>query len=116
MRPGYLQEPLWVGAVVTVYLGRPQRDGRGRQRCLSRLYHGGHTRQPGDAVPAVGVRLRGRKVINASIWDNDGVKPSVFTTCTPEMTAAKQDAIEAALVAGVVINDDNMSDCGLGAF
>ena len=58
----------------------------------------------------------GWKVINASIWDNDGVKPSVFTTCTPEMTAAKQDAIEAALVAGVVINDDNMSDCGLGAF
>ena len=58
----------------------------------------------------------GWKVINASIWDNDGVRPSIFTTSTPEMVAAKQAAMLAAAASGVIINDDNMGDCGLQQF
>ncbi len=58
----------------------------------------------------------GWKVVNAPIWDNDGVRCSVFTTMTPEVTAAKQTAIAASGVGGVVINDDNMGSTGLMAF
>jgi|GEM_PF-824774 len=56
----------------------------------------------------------GWKVINASIWDNNGVQGSIFTTQTPEMTALKQAAILASGVAAkVIINDDNMGATGL---
>ncbi|MBN1484729.1 MAG: beta-galactosidase [Chloroflexia bacterium] len=55
----------------------------------------------------------GWKVINASIWNGNEVRESIFTTTTPEMTAAKQTAIKQSGVAGIVINDDNLGDCGL---
>ena len=60
--------------------------------------------------------FHGYLVINASIWDNDGVKPSIFTTTTPEMTIAKQNAIKSAGATRIIINDDNMGDYGLVAF
>jgi len=55
----------------------------------------------------------GWKVINASIWNGNDVKESIFTTTTPDMTAAKQTAIKQSGVTGIVINDDNMGDCGI---
>lgn len=57
----------------------------------------------------------GWKVINVSIWDNDGVKESIFTTQTPSMISIKQAAILASGVHNVIINDDNMGDCWLAA-
>jgi Beta-galactosidase len=57
--------------------------------------------------------FKGWKVIDASIWDGNDVQPSIFTTATPEMTIKKQNAIKASGVIGVVIDDDNMGDCGL---
>ncbi|MCB0015446.1 MAG: hypothetical protein KDE34_26205, partial [Anaerolineales bacterium] len=38
-----------------------------------------------------------------------------FTTMTPEMVVPKQAAIQAVGLPGVVINDDNMGDCGLAS-
>jgi hypothetical protein len=55
----------------------------------------------------------GWKVVNASIWNGNDVRPSVFTTGTPEMTVAKQEAVVSSGVDRVVINDDNMGDTGL---
>lgn len=55
----------------------------------------------------------GWRVINAAIWGDAGNRPSVFTTMTPEMVAAKQAAIAAAGAEWIIINDDNMGDCGL---
>lgn len=55
----------------------------------------------------------GWRVINAAIWGDADSRPSVFTTMTPEMTAAKQAAIGAAGTEWIIINDDNMGGCGL---
>jgi hypothetical protein len=55
----------------------------------------------------------GWKVVNASIWNANDVRPSIFTTGTPEMTAAKQEAIASSGVGRILINDDNMGDTGL---
>lgn len=55
----------------------------------------------------------GWKVINASIWNNDDTQGSVFTTTTPEMVMMKQSAMQRTGVANIIINDDNMGDCGL---
>lgn len=55
------------------------------------------------------------KIINAPMWDDNGVQSSVFTTMTPEMVALKQAAVQSAGLPGIVINDDNMGDCGLSS-
>ncbi len=55
----------------------------------------------------------GWRVINAAIWGDADSRPSVFTTMTPEMAAAKQAAIAATGAKWIIINDDNMGGCGL---
>ncbi len=55
-------------------------------------------------------------VVNAAMWNQDGVRSSVFTTTTPEMTAAKQAAIAAAGLPWIAIDDDNMGDFGLARY
>jgi hypothetical protein len=62
------------------------------------------------------VSFNGWKLVNSSIWDGDAIRASIFTTTTPEMTTAKQAAVEASAVELVVINDDNMGDCGLAEY
>jgi hypothetical protein len=58
----------------------------------------------------------GWKVINASIWNNNQMPNSIFTTTTPEMVAQKQSAIVSSGVGKIIIDDDNMGDYGLEEF
>ena len=78
-------------------------------------------------VAAISTNLQGRylpwiatfggwKVVNAPIWDDGGSKASIFTTNTSEMTIIKQTAIKNSEVSWVIINDDNMGDCGLATY